>query len=153
MISLGNTASPLSVFLHSIPLPLFDHGIIFILWILQQKMHGWQHWDIHFSLLHVSSVQFSSVTQSCPTLWDPMNHSMPGLPVHHQSWSSLKLMSIESVMPSSHLIFCCPLLLLPSLPASVFSNETFTENESHTFSLKSVSELYKVFSQQLYSGG
>ena len=30
------------------------------------------------------SVQFSSVAQSCPTLWDPMNHSMPGLPVHHQ---------------------------------------------------------------------
>ena len=30
------------------------------------------------------SVEFSSVTQSCPTLCDPMNHSMPGLPVHHQ---------------------------------------------------------------------
>ena len=33
---------------------------------------------------HGSSVQFSSVTQSCPTLWDPMNRSTPGLPVHHQ---------------------------------------------------------------------
>ena len=32
----------------------------------------------------ISSVQFSSVTQLCPTLCDPMNHSMPGLPVHHQ---------------------------------------------------------------------
>ena len=32
----------------------------------------------------VLSVQFSSVTQSCPTLCDPMNHSMSGLPVHHQ---------------------------------------------------------------------
>jgi len=32
----------------------------------------------------VVSVQFSSVTQSCPTLCDPMNHSMSGLPVHHQ---------------------------------------------------------------------
>ena len=32
----------------------------------------------------ISSVQFSSVAQSCPTLFDPMNHSMPGLPVHHQ---------------------------------------------------------------------
>ena len=30
------------------------------------------------------SVQFSSVAQSCPTLCDPMNHSTPGLPVHHQ---------------------------------------------------------------------
>ena len=33
---------------------------------------------------YASSVQFSSVTQSCPTLCDPMNHNMPGLPVHHQ---------------------------------------------------------------------
>ena len=32
----------------------------------------------------ISSVQFSSVVQSCPTLLDPMNCSMPGLPVHHQ---------------------------------------------------------------------
>ena len=42
------------------------------------------------------------------------------------SRSSLKLMSIESVMPSSHLIFCCPLLLLPPIPPSitVFSNES-----------------------------
>ena len=70
------------------------------------------------------SVQFSSVAQSCPTLCDPMNHSTPGLPVHH--WSSLKLMSIQSVMPSSHLILCRPLLLLPSIPPSirVFSNES-----------------------------
>ena len=64
-------------------------------------------------------VQFSSVTQSCPTLCNPMNHSTPGLPVHHQLPSSPKLMCVESVMPSSHLILCCPLLLLPqSLPAS-----------------------------------
>ena len=72
------------------------------------------------------SVQFSSVTQSCPTLCDPMNRSTPGLPVHHQHWSSLRLTSIESVMPSSHLIFCCPLLLLPPIPPSirVFSNES-----------------------------
>ena len=33
---------------------------------------------------HHSSVQFSSVAQLCPTLCDPMNHSTPGLPVHHQ---------------------------------------------------------------------
>ena len=35
-------------------------------------------------VLHILSVQFSSVALSCPTLCDPMNHSMPGLPVHHQ---------------------------------------------------------------------
>ena len=34
--------------------------------------------------IYISSVQFSSVTQSCQTLCDPMNHSTPGLPVHHQ---------------------------------------------------------------------
>ena len=64
---------------------------------------------------------FGSVTQSCPTLCDPMDCSIPGLPVHHQ----LKLMSIESVMPSDHLIPCHPLLLPPSIFPSnrVFSNE------------------------------
>ena len=42
------------------------------------------------------------------------------------SWSLLKLMSIESVMPSNHLILCRPLLLLPPIPPSirVFSNES-----------------------------
>ena len=71
-------------------------------------------------------IQFSSVTQSCPTLCDPMNHSTTGFPVHHQLPSLPKLMSIESVMPSNHLIPCCPLLLLPSIFPSirVFSNES-----------------------------
>ena len=69
---------------------------------------------------------FSSVTQSCPTLCDPMNRSTPGLPVHHHLQSSLRLTSIESVMPSSHLILGHPLLLLPPIPPSirVFSNES-----------------------------
>ena len=40
--------------------------------------------------LYVSSVQFSSVAQSCPTLWDSMNGSMPGLPVHHQLPESIQ---------------------------------------------------------------
>ena len=75
---------------------------------------------------HLSSVQFSSVAQSCLTLCDPMYCSMSGLPVHHQIPDSLKLTSVESVMPSSHLILCCPLLLLPPIPPSirVFSNES-----------------------------
>ena len=73
-----------------------------------------------------SLVQFSSVAQSCPTLCDSMNRSTPGLPVHHQLPSSLRLTSIESVMPSSHLILCRPLILLPPIPPSirVFSNES-----------------------------
>ena len=55
-----------------------------------------------------------------------MNPSTPGLPVHHKLQSLLKLMPIESVMPSSHLILCRPLLLLPPIPPSirVFSNKT-----------------------------
>ena len=46
-----------------------------------------------------------------------MNHSTPGLPVHHKLPQFTKLMSIESVMPSSHLILCHPLLLLPPNPS------------------------------------
>ena len=70
--------------------------------------------------------QFSSVAQSCPTLCNPMNRSTPGPPVHHQLLGSPKPMSIESVMPSSHLILCHPLLLLPPIPPSirVFSNQS-----------------------------
>ena len=66
------------------------------------------------------SVPYISVPQLCPTLCDPTDCSTPGLPVHHQ----LKLMSIESVMPSNHLILCCPLFppsIFPSI--RVFSNE------------------------------
>ena len=74
----------------------------------------------------MSSVQFSSVSQSCPTLCDPMNHSMPGLPVHHQLPESTQTHAIKLVMPSSHLILCRPFLLLPPIPPSirVFSNES-----------------------------
>ena len=55
-----------------------------------------------------------------------MNRRTPGLPVHHQLPELPKLMSIESVMPSNHLILCRPLLLLPSIFPNirVFSNES-----------------------------
>ena len=55
-----------------------------------------------------------------------MDCSTPGLPVHHQLMSLLKFMFIESVMPSNHLILCCPLLLPPSIFPNirVFSNES-----------------------------
>ena len=66
-----------------------------------------------------SSVHFSSVTQLCPTLCDLMNSRTPGLPIHHHSRSLLKLMPIKSVMPSSHLILCRPLLLLPPISPSI----------------------------------
>ena len=71
-------------------------------------------------------VQFSSVTQSCLTLCDPMDCSTPGFPVHHQLLEMLKLMSIELVMPFSHFILCRPLLPMPSIFPSfrVFSSES-----------------------------
>ena len=67
----------------------------------------------------ISSVQSLSRVQLC----DPMNRRTPGLPVNHQL---TKPMSIESVMPSKHLILCHPLLLPPSIITSirVFSNES-----------------------------
>ena len=74
---------------------------------------------IYYDVFPCCSVQFSSFTQSCLTLCDPMDCSMPGFPVHHQLQSLLKLMSIELVMPSNHLIFCHPLLLLPSIFPSI----------------------------------
>ena len=66
------------------------------------------------------------VTQSFPTLWPHgLQHCQSSLSFTI-SWSLLKLMSIESVMPSSHLILGRPLLLLPPIPPSirVFSNES-----------------------------
>ena len=73
------------------------------------------------------SVQFSTVAQSCLTLCDPMNRSTPGLIVRHANSQSLfRLIFIEWVMPPNPLILCHPLLLLPSVFASirVFSNES-----------------------------
>ena len=81
----------------------------------------------YYSALKRSSVQFSSVTQPCPTLCDPTDCNTPGFPVLPcPSQSLLKLMSIESVMPSNHFILCHPLLLLPSIFPSirVFSSES-----------------------------
>ena len=73
----------------------------------------------------LESVQFSSVIQSCPifvTLWTTARQASLSTT---NSWSPPKPMSIEPVMPSSHLILCCPLLLLPPIPPSikVFFNE------------------------------
>ena len=71
-------------------------------------------------LILVQEVQFSSVGQLCLTLFDLIDYSTPGFPVHHQLPSLLKLMSIELVMPSNHLILCHPFSsCLQSFPASV----------------------------------
>ena len=72
------------------------------------------------------SVQFISGAQSCPNFCDPMTTVRQASLCITNSRISLKLMSIESMMPSSHLILCRPLLLLPSIFPSirVFSNES-----------------------------
>ena len=77
-----------------------------------------------------------------------MDCSTPGFPVHHPSQSLLKLMSIQSVMPSNHLNLRCPLLLLPSIFPSirVFSNESvlciqWPRYWSFSFSIKEYSGL------------
>ena len=70
--------------------------------------------------------QFSSVAQSWPTLCDPWTAAHQASLSITNSRSSLKLWSIESVMPSNHLILCRPLLLPPSVFPSIriFSNES-----------------------------
>jgi len=107
------------------------------LWAHHQTSHGWIFkvlQDIRDlkkkkkKTLYGTSVQFISV-QSLSRVWLFVT---PWITAHQaflsiiNSWSSLRLTSIESVMPSSHLILCCPLLLLPPIPPSirVFSNES-----------------------------
>ena len=79
-----------------------------------------------YPILTFIILQFSSVAQSCLTLCDPMHLSNQASLSTTNFQSSLKLMSIQSVMPSSHLILCRPLLLLPPILPSirVFSNES-----------------------------
>ena len=78
-----------------------------------------------------TSVQFGSVTQSCQLLVTPWTAAYQTSLSTINSWSLLKLMSIESVMPSNHLILCHPLLFLPSIFPSirVFSNELALHNK------------------------
>ena len=72
-------------------------------------------------------VQFSSVTQSCPTRWDSMDCRMPGFPVHHQlpELAQTHVHQVSDIIPPSHplsshhLILCHPLLLLPSIFPSI----------------------------------
>ena len=79
--------------------------------------------DLEEIISKVLSVQFSgSVVSDSATLW--IAEQQASLYITN-FWSLLKLMSIESVMPSNHLVLCCPLLLLPSIFPSirVFTNE------------------------------
>ena len=71
------------------------------------RQWGQGHWiqqHRHKSLKDFYSVQFSSVTQLCPTLCDPMNHSTPGLPVHHQlpEFTQTHVQRVSDAIQPSH---------------------------------------------------
>ena len=95
--------------------------IFFIIIISLMIDYVW--WSL---LLCTHSVQFSPVAQSCPTVCDPMNHSTPGLPVHHQfrEFTQTHVHRVSDAIQPSHPL--CPLLLLPPIPPSIraFSNES-----------------------------
>ena len=93
------------------------------------------------------SVQFSSVAQLCPTFCDPMNRSMPDLPVHHQLPEFTQTHIHQVSDASSHLILFRPHLLLPPIPPSirVFSNKStlhmrWPKDWSFSFSISSSNE-------------
>ena len=82
------------------------------------------HQNRSFESIQFSSVQFShAVVSDSVTSWIAAHQASLSIT---NSRSLLKLMSMESVVPSSHLILCCPLFLLPPIPPSirVFSNES-----------------------------
>ena len=80
-------------------------------------------WKKNYGQPQFSSVQSLSHVWLFPTPWTAAHQASLSIA---SSWSSPRLMSIESVMPSNHLILCCPLLFLPSIFSSirVFSNES-----------------------------
>ena len=96
--------------------------------------------DMFFLKTLFSSVQLSSVTQSCPTLCDPMNHSTPGLPVHHQlsEFTQTHIDRVSDAIQPSH-----P-LLSPSPPAPNPS-----QNQSLFQRVNSSHEVAKVLEFQL----
>ena len=86
----------------------------------RKSFPGFRVWPVR------ASVQFISVAQSCPTLCDPMNHSTPGLPVHHQlpEFTQSHVHRVSDAIQPSHPLLS-PLLLPPVPPRiRVFSNES-----------------------------
>ena len=83
----------------------------------------WYKYSVFANLTQFSSVQSLSCVRLFETPWIAARQASLSIT---NSWSSLKLTPIESVMPSSHLILCRPLLLLPPIPPTirVFSNES-----------------------------
>ena len=110
-----------------VTLVLHVHGVCKqVIAALMNSDSRWQHQllpEFLFSSVQFSSVQLLSRVRFFATPWIAARQASLSITNFR---SLLKLMSIESVMPSSHLILCCPLLLLPPIPPSimVFSNES-----------------------------
>ena len=85
-----------------------------------------KRWQEYTEELYRKDLQVSSVAQSRPTLGNPRTAVCQASLSITNSWSLFKLMSIESVMPSNHLILCRSLLFPPSISPSIrgFSNES-----------------------------
>ena len=81
-----------------------------------------------------SSVQFSSVTQSCLTLWDPMNRSTPGLPVHHQlpEFTQTHVHRVSDAIQPSHPL-SSPSPPAPNMPANLENSAVATGLEKVSF--------------------
>ena len=86
----------------------------------------WHSWYLEQCPAQSQSVQFSSVAQPCPTLWDPVDCSTPGLPVHHQlpEFTQTHIYWVSDAIQLSH-----P-LLSPSPPPSIFPSIRIFSNES-----------------------
>ena len=88
-----------------------------------------------FFTYQFSSVQLLSCVRLFETPWTAVHQASLSIT---NSWSLLKLMSIESVMPSNHLILCCPLLLLPSVFPSI---RVFADKSSPLHQVAKILEL------------
>ena len=90
--------------------------------------------QILYSLSH--SVQFSSVAQSCLTLWDPMNRSMPGLPVHHQlpEFTQTHVHQVSDAIQPSHPLSSPS----PPAPQSLPASESFPMSQLFTWATREV---------------
>ena len=91
-----------------------------------QRLSHWTTREVLNCIVLMGKWCCCSVAKSCLTFCDPMDCSIPGFPVLHYLPEFAQTHSIESVMPSTHLSFCCPLLRLPSVFTSIriFSSES-----------------------------
>ena len=150
---------PLSHFIHCHPLlllPSIFRSIRVVFNELGLHIRWPKYWHFSFSIRPSSeysgliSFQFSSVTQKCPTLAIPWTAACQASLSITNSWSLLRPMSIESVMPSNHLTLCRPLLFPPSIFPSirVFSDESVL----HIRRPKSQSVSFSINPSNEYSG-